>query len=160
MTGQAIASGEQFVAALVQDEQGMRRLDFTPAAWRDLPPDQRVDWIAHWHTTMPAPEQGRRKLLADDDVLLAWFDRLADTDDDEQLAFRFVLGLWLMRRRKLVFAGSDTGEDGRDVWTLTRKGGDPATLIDPKLDEDRLQAVGDQLHHVLAAGVDEDAVEP
>ncbi|MDW8263280.1 MAG: hypothetical protein RMJ35_12205, partial [Phycisphaerales bacterium] len=77
------------------------------------------------------------------------FERLADASEPAKVSFRFVLGLILMRKRLLNFETSRV-ESGREIWTVRLKGRDePLQMIDPKLTEDQLGEVTQQLGQIL-----------
>ena len=169
-TGRAIEPGTPYVAALRETGEGvMERVEFTAEAWDAWDDDEKVPLLAHWHTTMPAADAAKRKLLVDDDVLLELFKRLGEASDAdgaataERLAFRFVLGLILMRKKLLTFDRADADARGRSAWVLKRrKVADPEQrehwLVDPKLDESRLDEVGRQVGQILNDGLDADAL--
>lgn len=160
VTEQPIKPGQPFVAALRDGEQGVHRLDFTPDAWDQLPEDQQQAMLAHWHTTMPAEDNSKKKLLVDDDVLMELFRRLESAETDEKLAFRFMLGLMLMRKKHLSFESSRTDDAGREVWTMRpRKSEETLEVVDPKLDEAQLDAVGEQVQQILASGVEAETLD-
>ena len=157
VTDQPITPDTPYVAALQDAEDGLHRVDYSTAAWEGLSPEQQSAHLAHWHTTMPKPDARTKKLLVDDDVLLELFKRLEDADQGEKQAFRFMLGLMLMRKRILSFEGSEADTEGRDVWTMKqRKSDNLHRMVDPKLGEAQLESVGEQVKQVLASGVDEE----
>ena len=157
VTSEPITVGQPYVAALRETVSGFERLEFTPAAWADWPAEQKAGLLAFWRTTMPASEPEKRRLLVDDEILAELFRRLAAVSEPEKLAFRFMLGLILMRKKKLVFEGSETDAAGRDVWRMRfRKEEDMHDLVDPKLDETQLEEVGRQVGQILSGGIDEE----
>ena len=144
-TGRKIETGEKFFAAIRETPQGIERVDVTPQAWDGF---DRSGVLAFWQTTMPAHEQ-KKKVFVDDEVLCTLFERLADASEPVKVNFRFVLGLILMRKRLIVYEDGKH-EDGRDVWVVRMKGKDERlTLIDPKLDEQQVSDVSQQLGEIL-----------
>jgi hypothetical protein len=94
-------------------------------------------------------------MFVDDETLVDLFERLAveSEQDPARQAFRFVLGLILLRRRKLRMV--DRLREGDDeVWVLKRVGGgDDAPLwpvADPRLSEEDADAIAEQLSTILA----------
>ena len=145
ITGQPIAADEKFMAALRETPQGFERVDVSMPAWAEF---DRKDVVAFWQTTMPKTEQ-KNKLFVDDEVLCQLFERLADVQEPAKLNFRFVLGLILMRKRLIVYEDARK-EEGRDVWVVRMKGKDERlTLVDPKLDEQQVTEVSQQLGEIL-----------
>src|SRR2546423_1519238 len=108
VSGEPIAQGEKFMAALRETPPGFERVDVSLAAWPQF--DQK-DVVGFWQATMPASEQ-KRKMFVDDEVLCDLFERLKDTTDPPKLNFRFVLGLILMRKKMLLYETSRS-EDGK-----------------------------------------------
>lgn len=146
ITGNEIAPGDKFMAMLKETPTGLERIDFSLDAWKDAPKD---DAIAFWQTVMPRPEQTKKKLFVDDEVLCTLFERLADTQEELKIHFRFVLGLILIRKRKLVYEGNES-HDGNDFWVVRFKGKEERlSMIDPKLSEDQMKAVSSQLSEIM-----------
>ncbi len=156
VSGQAIDPGQVYYAALRETPDGFERLEFLPEAWTSWPPEERAQLLAFWRTEMASREAEKRKLLVDDEVLAELFRRLAPVAEPEKLAFRFMLGLILMRKKKLVFEGSDTDSAGRNVWRMRfRKEEEIMEVIDPKLGEEQLEEVGRQVGQILHGGIEE-----
>ena len=146
VTGEPIAAGEKFMAALRETPAGFERVDVSMNAWSTY---DRGGVVAFWQATMPAQEQ-KKKLFVDDEVLCDLFERLKDTTEPPKLNFRFVLGLILMRKKLLIYDTSRTESDGRDVWEMHFKGReDRLDLLNPKLDESQMAEVSQQLGQIL-----------
>ena len=145
LTGADIPAGEKFMAALRETPAGFERLDISITAW---PGFDRRDVVGFWQTTMPSQEQ-KKKLFVDDEVLCELFERLKETTEPAKLNFRFVLGLILMRKKLLVYDNTRK-EDDQEVWTLHFKGREyRLDLIDPKLNEQAMTEVSQQLSQIL-----------
>ena len=145
MTGETIATGEKFMAALRETTTGFERVDVSMPAW---PTFDRKDVLAFWQATMPAQEQ-KKKVFVDDGVLCDLFERLKETTEPPKLNFRFVLGLILMRKKLLIYETSRT-EDARDIWVLHFRGREEKLdLLNPKLDEAQVAEVSQQLGQIL-----------
>lgn len=165
-TARRLEPGETYMATLVEIDEptgaatdgsavagaGFRRLDVSMQAWQT---GQRPDGLfGYWKTVVPEPNQ-KKKIFVDDDVLMNLFDRLADNDQPQRRAFRFVLGLILMRKRLLRYEGSTkrTIEGAEQQWwQLIPKGASEAVdVLNPQLDEPQIQQVTDQLGEILDA---------
>ena len=136
------------------DRPVFERLDFHPDHWdppaaTDRLGDRLLCW---WKTEIPEPG-GRKNLFVDDETLVDLFARLEDEEDETRRSFRFVLGLILLRRRKLRVADR-VREDGEDVWRFRKVGGgeDAPTwsVADPRLSETDSEAIADQLSMILS----------
>ena len=90
--------------------------------------------------------------MVDDDVLLDLFDRLGDDVRPQRVAFRFILALILMRKRRLRYVGRVVdGDDER--WQMLPRGADgnssPIEVLNPHLNEEDIRELSDQLTEVL-----------
>ena len=177
LTGRELVPGDPYMATLVElDEQersqktaatlGLKRIDI---AWEPWQQGKRPDRLfGYWKTTVAEPNK-TRKLFVDDEILMNLFRRLADDDDPQRIAFRFVLGLILMRKRLLRYNGTkrraakdEAGHDQQQQWwQLTPKldlakgpmgkwnDDEPMEMFDPRLDEQQTQQVTEQLSDIL-----------
>ena len=150
-TGKPINPGDVYVAVLVErtEDDGFDRYDFSLEAWEEGVNLDRI--FSFWKTKAPEREE-KKKILLDDDVLLNLFDRLSEDESPARIAFRFVLGLILIRKKLLRFDHSEKRGDN-SVWLVRRKGV-PATLpaeelINPELDEEAIRKVSEQLSEIL-----------
>jgi hypothetical protein len=145
ITSQPIEPGQKFMAALRETPAGFERLDISLGAW---PQFDRKDVIGFWQTVMPKHDH-KKKVFVDDQVVCEIFERLAETTEPAKLNFRFVLGLILMRKRMIVY--EDTRTDGeKEIWQVRFKGRDDRLdLVNPKLDEQQVMEVSQQLSEIL-----------
>jgi hypothetical protein len=143
-TGRQIQPGEEYYAALVETEQGFARRDFCSEYWVEHKPSV----FCYWKTKLPKPNQ-KKHLLVDDDMLMAFFERLGVETEQEKLNFRFVLALVLMRRRRLKY-DSSRAEDGKDIWRLRITGTqDYVEVVNPNLDESQVAQLTTQIGEIL-----------
>jgi hypothetical protein len=135
----------KFFAALRETPEGFDRLDLCPGCWAGF---DQASALAFWQAVMPEPQQ-KKRLFVDDEVLCGLFERLAETTEPNKLNFRFVLGLILMRKRLLVYEQSRVEED-REIWSVRFRGRDDRLdLLNPKLDEQQVAEVSQQLGEIL-----------
>lgn len=149
-TGREFALGEQYYAALVEIETGqLERRDYSADCWeRDKPAV-----YCFWKTKMPDSQQ-KKKLFIDDEMLMAFFERLTEETEQEKVNFRFVLTLVLMRKRKLKYESSDI-KDGAEIWTLRITGGDQRVqVVNPNLTEDEIEQLSSQMGQILQVDFD------
>jgi hypothetical protein len=141
----AIAPEARFMAALAESPEGFARIDTCLECW----PRQKMDnLVAFWQTAMPRPE-AKKKLFVDDTILCELFERLNGVEEPAKVNFRFVLGLILMRKRLVVYEG--TRRDGeREIWVVRLRGReDHLDLANPRLDEEKMREVSEQLNEIL-----------
>jgi hypothetical protein len=144
VTGRAIEPGEEYYATLVQTEQGFARRDFCAEYWTQHKPTV----FCYWKTKLPSPDQ-KKHLFIDDDMLMAFFERLGTETEQEKVNFRFVLALVLMRRRRLKYDSSKMN-DGKDIWRLRITGTqDFVEVVNPNLGEQQVAQLTTQIGEIL-----------
>ena len=111
-TGRRIEHGQEYFAALVETENGFERRDFCADYWEQHKPEV----FCYWKTRLPEPGQ-KKQMFVDDDMLMSFFERLANEVEQEKVNFRFVLALVLMRKRRLKYDSTRTDGDS-EIWRL------------------------------------------
>ncbi len=153
-TGLIIKEGEEFYTVLFEAGESFTRADYSLKSWTG-PPEGAY---CHFKTRMPVKEK-RKKMLVDKELLISFFERLADETESARLQFRFVLALILMRKRLLRYEDSAL-EDSCEVWrmTLTR---DKSVhrVINPKLSDEQIEDVSRQLSAILHSDMGQWAIE-
>jgi hypothetical protein len=145
-TGTLIEPGQEYFAALVETAEGLERRDFSADFWNQSKPNV----FCYCRSRLPHPEQ-KKKLFIDDDMLMAFFERLAAETDPDKLNFRFVLTLILMRKRLLKY-DSSIKKDGQEIWRLKVTGSgdrEPVEVLNPHLSEDQIEQLSSQVGQIL-----------
>lgn len=143
-TNKEFAHGEEYFAALVETDEGLHRRDFCAEYWENEKPQV----FCYWKTRLPFPDQ-KKQMFVDDEMLMVFFERLAQETDQEKINFRFVLTLVLMRKRKLKYESSKT-QDGKEVWRLRIAGSkDVVEVVNPHLGEDQIEQLSGQVGQIL-----------
>jgi hypothetical protein len=91
-TGREFAPGETYYSVLVGEGAELKRYDYAAEAWKG-PPEEAIGW---WKSQVPQPA-ARKKHWAPNDVMLHFWDELAEQTDKWDM--RYVLTLLLVRRR-------------------------------------------------------------
>lgn len=145
-TGRAIEPGEEYFGALVEAEDGLERRDYSVEYWENEKPAV----FCFWKSRLANPDE-KKELFVSDEMLMAFFERLANETDLEKLNFRFVLALVLMRKRKLKYDA--TKMDGaREIWSLRVVGEkDPVEVVNPHLDDEQIELLTSQIGQILQA---------
>ena len=81
-TDRKIEYGEEYFAALVETDEGLARRDFCSEYWQEKQPDV----FCYWKTRLPQPDQ-KKHIFVDDEMLMAFFERLAQETDCEACAY-------------------------------------------------------------------------
>ncbi len=143
-TGEQIAAGQEYFAALVETDNGLERRDFCAEYWQNSTPEV----YCYWKTKLPDPEQ-KKQLFVDDDMLMAFFERLQQESEQEKINFRFVIMLVLMRKRRLKY-DSTISRDGLEIWKLRVVGANEyVEVVNPHLDEQQIQELSSQIGEIL-----------
>ena len=126
--------------------QQFARRDHCEACWAKAEADG--GYFSRWRTVV-VPKEQKRKLFAAADVLLDFFTRLEHDADPQRRHFYYLLGLILMRKRILKFEDVERLDDA-EVLVLYYKPEDRRFRVpDPKLTEEQIEAVKDQLSQIL-----------
>ena len=145
-SGKDIKYGEEYYGALVQTEEGLSRRDYCLEYWQNEKPEV----FCFWKTKLPDPEE-KKQIFIDDNMLMAFFERLENETDQEKINFRFVLAMILMRKR--FFKYDETkNEDGNEIWRMKVVGDKSyVEVINPHLNEEQIEQLSSQLGEILQA---------
>ncbi len=148
-TGQSLTKNEPAIATLCEreEDEGFDRIDFSTAAWEKGERPERL--FSHWRYIVPDSEK-KEEIGIDEAVLTDLFERLADDDRPQRVAFRYLLALVLLRKRKLKLVGREDAEVG-EVWLLQFRGvdGEQVRVKNPGIAEEEIQDLSEQLGEIL-----------
>ena len=148
-TGESLPKNQPAMATLCEreEDEGFDRLDYCLAAWEGGERPDRL--FSHWRYVVSDSEK-KEKISIDDAVLADLFDRLADDERPQRIAFRYILALVLLRKRKLKLVGRENAEFG-EIWLLQFKGveGEPIRVKNPRIAEEEIQDLSEQLGEIL-----------
>ena len=144
VSGRVLGEGDEFYTVIMEDGESFRRVDIAVEAWTGPPEGS----FCHFKTRVPVKRK-KRRLLADDDVLISFFQRLADESDPLRVQFRFVLALILMRKKLLRYDSTET-LDGQEIWHMTLPGDQSQhNVVNPRLTDLQIDGVSQQLTAIL-----------
>ena len=145
-SGRKIEPDQEYFGALVETQDGLQRRDFCSEYWEQ----QKPQVFCYWKTRLPHPDQ-KRQVFVDDDMLMAFFERLAGETDREKVEFRFVLALVLMRKRLLKYDSTKVQGDA-ETWCLRVTGSkETIDVVNPHLDEQQIVRLKSQIGQILQA---------
>lgn len=113
VSGRAFTEGEEFHSIIIETPAGFERRDIAEECWNGPPPEA----LCCYKTHLARKEKPARKTFVDDDVLINFFLRLADSEQPGKLRFRFVLSLILLRKRLLRYERTFR-DGGREFWEM------------------------------------------
>ncbi len=146
VTGRELKPGEEYYSVLMDDDGQWRRLDYAIEAWHG-PPDECVAW---WRARIPPPSSTRRH-WAPDEVMLQCLEELEG--NAERADFRYLLALWMMRRRILRLEKTERTPEGNEVASFYCPRRDATYLMPVVLpDESRLSSLQEDIWRLFSGG--------
>ncbi len=143
--GTEFGEGDLLYSALAEGDDGFERRDFCPGCWEGLSGD---GFFCFWRTRKPVTDRGRR---LDTELMLEFFDRLEGAAEPEKATFRFVIGLYLIRRKELKLLETERKEEGEFLVCERRGTGERVKLRNPGLNEEQIQQTAARLSHLFHA---------
>ncbi len=145
-TGQDLKPGQRYMALLFERGGHLVREDVSLEAWQS-PPEEAFAW---WQTSVPLEGSNKPKVI-DEGLVYDCFIRLEGESEPQKANFRYVLALWLLRKRKLKFEEVKR-EAGQD-WLLLREAKTKIlhSVLDPHLNEEAIGQVQEEVETMLRA---------
>ncbi len=141
------AEQELYNATLVEAAEGFERRDFCQTCWTE---DFRKEAFSFWQARVPKKEE-KKKLFVDDAVLVDFFRRLTESEDEAKGGFCFVLALILMRKRILKYVTTVQRPEGQEFWMMKISGEEKEYKVpNPHLDDQQIEQIRSELTGVLA----------
>jgi hypothetical protein len=143
-SGRALQPGERYYSVLFDEAGQFIRKDYSKEAWNGAPQSA----LAFWSGRVPVVNEKRRPVF-DDDLLIECFARLAEETESARLRFRYVVGLLLLRRKRLKF--ENLRRDGELEYLQLRcaKTGCEFELLDPRMPESETAAIQNEVFKLL-----------
>ena len=143
-TGRELRPGERYYGVLLEEEGKFVRKDYSVEAWQGPPEGAFSFWMGRL-----APPQGKRRPPIDDEMLLECFQRLEGQLEASRVRFRYVVALLLMRRKRFKFEEA-RADGGQEVLRMRcARTGAEYDVINPRLTEEEMIAVQDEVFKVL-----------
>lgn len=143
-TGRELKPGEKYFTALLEEGDHFQRQDYSVEGWQGPP----AGAFSFWMGKVPPPQQASRPKI-DDDLLEECFHRLEGQLEPGKVNFRYVVTLLLARRKRMKLEGTLV-EDGIEKLTVRCvRSGDTYHVVNPKLSEEEMGQVQDEVFKVL-----------
>ncbi|MBI2192191.1 MAG: hypothetical protein HYU36_09420 [Planctomycetes bacterium] len=145
MVCQTVLEENQFYySALTDAGVEFVRKDFCLACW-----GKRTEEVfSFWKSRVP-PREKEAQTFVDDEALMEFFHRLEPEQEASKVHFRYLLGLMLMRKKRLKFEDLER-EEGREYLILRQPGEEVRyRVLDPKLSQDKLDQLKEELNQIL-----------
>ena len=146
--GRQLRPGENLIATVKEAGEELKREDFCETCWAGGDRDESA-LLAVWWSKVPEPQQ-KKRMLVDDDVIIGFFERLAEAEEPAKVNFRFILALVLMRKKLLVYERMRKEGDGREVWLMHFRGDERIhEVTDPHMTDEKIAEVSQQLNQIM-----------
>ena len=146
-TGTPLTPGTVVYSVVVERDGDLARLDFSESGWKGPPPDT----VAQWKCVVPYPVVAQRKAL-DPEALMSYFEQLTEEANPVNEKLRYLLAMWLLRKRRLKLESSrDDGDDEILIFT-NLQGVGSYEVRDPHPTEAEMAELQELLNAHLAAG--------
>ena len=141
-----LAENEPYFAALHEEGADFLRRDYCEVCWEKA--SAEGGFFSFWRTAVPPKEQ-KRRLFADDEVLIDFFMRLEGDPDEQRRHFFYLLALILMRKKILKFEDIERDEEREFLCLRFPREDRVFRVLDPKLTEEQAEGVKEQLSQIL-----------
>jgi len=132
---------EVYLSALYDENNEFLRKDFCDECW-----DKRdsENCFSHWKTKISKkPEKVER--YAKIDVFYDLFNKLENEKDLSRVNFRYVLSLYLMRKKVLKLKSSHKSNENEYLVLYNVREDNDTEVLNPKLNEEEVLAVTDEI---------------
>lgn len=137
------ADNAVFFSALTRSDGEFQRRDYCPSCWEQA---AKGNFFSFWKTRNQSAENEKKVNVA---VLRDLFWKLESPENHREQVFRFVLALFLCRRKVFELTGSDCCA-GTQVLLFESSGSDEQIRVqDPGLNDDQIAEVTAQLKGLL-----------
>jgi hypothetical protein len=140
-----LRAGDKYFAVLADEAGRFVRRDYSPDAWAGPPAGS----LAYWTGRIPKDGEAARRPPIDDELLVECFQRLDGATEPNQVHFRYVVGLLLMRRKRFKFEDIQKDVTGETLTLRDTRTGERYAVVDPGLTEEAMAAVQDEVFQVL-----------
>ena len=136
-------AGQSYFSALREAgearEESFLREDYCPRCWEDVPGEE---CFSFWKTQK---RKKRRTPRVNTAVVFDFFEKLAVSEQPDRREMRFVLALYLARRKALKFKEVRPNK-GADVLFFRRTGAEETFEVeDPELSEEQIETATERL---------------
>lgn len=144
-TGQPLPPGSECHSILIERAGEMLRLDYSAAGWNGIPNEA----IGYWKVRVP--EKNPAGIVIDPEQLFRVYEQLSESPLPSQETQRYVLALWLLRKKRLQLDGSRFDGDDEYLQLSGTHGEGSSEVRNLRLPDDELKHLQSALQQQLAA---------
>jgi len=143
--GQEFPPRRTFFSCLAEQDDDFARIDFCPGCWEGQAHER---FFCFWRSRRAEPD---RRPTLDTGLMLEFFDRLARPDNDRKRTFRFVLALYLLRRKELKLLRVERDGERELLVFQRRSSGEELSVAHPEMTDAQIQETSRHLSQLLTA---------
>ena len=144
VSAKELQPGDKVFSVLIERDGKLERQDYSSACWQG--PPQGI--FCFWSSTVPSPSAPRRPQF-DDDLLLDCFQRLDGAQEPDKVKFRYVIGLLLMRRKRLKFEEAPRRNGHAVLCLRCMRSGTLYEVVNPHLTDEEILSVQQEVFRML-----------
>ena len=144
ISGRVLQSGEIVYTVLADEEGKLVRKDYAEENWKGAP----EGCFSHWKGKIKETT-AKKAHPVDESLLMDCFERLEGQDDPKQQNFRYIIGLMLVRKRKLKLVKTENLGDMEKLVLRCPKTSTDHEVLHTKLTESELDKVQEEVMGLL-----------
>ena len=144
-TGDLLDPGTNCHCVLVDQDGKLVRFDFSEQGWTG-PPEGT---IGYWRSVVPETDQ-RAKPTLNVDAMMRYFEQLCEDAIPVQDKLRYVLALWLVKKRRLKIQDSHQDGEAEILELMGSQEEGPFEVRDQQLSEVEIEKLQHELNAHLA----------
>lgn len=136
---------EEFFSSLWIEQDGLLRRDYCLSCWSE---GGVAGFFSFWKTRIPKKEEPIRRPV-DGSVIFNLFLRLGEVQEPWARNLEYVLGLFLLRKKRLRLKGQGRDEKGEFLLLASQEEDRLFHLYDPNLSEVEIERLNDEIVRLL-----------
>ncbi|MEY4191062.1 MAG: hypothetical protein RIR17_1798 [Planctomycetota bacterium] len=144
-SGRVLQPGETVYTVLAEESGKLVRKDYAEENWQGAP----EGCFSHWKGKVKETATTKKSLPMDESMLMDCFERLEGQDDPKQQNFRYIIGLMLVRKRKLKLLKTENLGDMERLVLRCQKTNTNHEILHTKLTENELDKVQEEVLGLL-----------
>ena len=147
VSGRKFVEGDEFYSALVETDESFERKDFSPEVWGEQNKD---GFFSFWRTKLQSSSGKKdRKLHIDVEAFYTFFRNLEDTQKPNQMLFRYLIALMLVRKRVLRLDEIEKSSEGEFLLLYDTRQKEECSVTVCDAEEEELAAAQQELNQIF-----------
>lgn len=152
----AFLEEENFYSTLCLESASFLRRDFCLECWKGQTPE---GFFSFWKTRIPKKEEPRQRIV-DNAVVLNFFLRLQEVTEPWAKNMRYVLGLFLLRKKLLKLKGQGKDEQGTFMGLYNSEEDKTYKIHNADLTEEEIERINNEVLRLLDPTAGQDVSLP